>query len=88
MTGTRIAHLGSDMRMKLKAVYTLMEQLYSGSQRAICTAAYNKMAPSLIKETIEKLAMLPARINELKRSSARSGANDCANPGLGMDFGS
>ena len=74
MTGTRIAHLGFDMRMKLKAAYTLMEQLYFGSQRAICTAAYNKPAPSLIKETLEKLAMLPARITELKRSAARSGA--------------
>ena len=74
MTGTRIAHLGSDMRMKLKAAYTLIEQLFSGSQQAICTAAYNKPPPSLIKETIEKLAMLPARINELKRSAARSGA--------------
>ena len=74
MTGTRIAHLGSDMRMKLKAAYTLIEQLYSGSQRAICTAAYNKPPPTLIKETIEKLAMLPARLDELKRSAARSGA--------------
>ena len=51
-----------------------MEQLYFGSQRAICTAAYNKSAPSLIKETLEKLAMLPARIIELKRAAARSGA--------------
>ena len=74
MTGTHIAHLGADMRMKLKAAYTLMEQLYSGSQHAICTAAYNKPAPLLIKESIEKLAMLPARINKLKRSVARSGA--------------
>ena len=74
MTGTRITHLGSDMRMKLKAAYTLIEQLYSGSQRAICTAAYNKPPPTLIKETIEKLAMLPARLDELKRSAARSGA--------------
>ena len=74
MTGTRIAHLGTDMRMKLKAAYTLIEQLYSGSQRAICTAAYNKLAPSLIKETLEKLAMLPARITELKKAAARAGA--------------
>ena len=73
MTGTRIAHLGSDMRMKLKAAYTLIEQLFSGSQRAICTATYNKSAPLLIKETLEKLAMLPARITKLKRSAARSG---------------
>ena len=74
MTGTRIAHLGTDMCMKLKAAYTLVEQLYSGSQRSICTVAYNKSAPTLIKETLEKLAMLPACIAELKRAAARSGA--------------
>ena len=62
------------MRMKLKAAYTLMEQLYSRSQRAICTAAYNKPAPSLIKETLEKLAMLPAQITDLKKAAARAGA--------------
>ena len=62
------------MRMKLKAAYTLVEQLYSGSQRAICTATYNKPAPTLIKETLEKLAMLPARIAELKKAAARAGA--------------
>ena len=74
MIGTRITHLGSDMRMKLKADYTLIGQLYSGSQRAICTAAYNKPPPTLIKETTKKLAMLLARLDELKRSAARSGA--------------
>ena len=74
MKGTRITHLGADMRMKLKAAYTLIEQLYSGSQRAICTAAYNKPPPTLIKETIEKLAMLPAQLEELKRAAAGSGA--------------
>ena len=62
------------MRMKLKAAYTLIEQLYSGSQRAICTVAYNKPAPTLIKETLEKLAMLPAQITELKKAAARAGA--------------
>ncbi|XP_044336699.1 uncharacterized protein [Triticum aestivum] len=72
--GTRITHLGSDMRMKLKAAYTLIEQLYSGAQRAICTAAHNKPPPTLIKETIEKLSMLLARLDELKRSGARAGA--------------
>ena len=74
LAGTRITHLGADMRMKLKAAYTLVEQLYSGSQRAISTAAYNKPAPTLIKETLEKLGMLPARIVELKRAAARAGA--------------
>ena len=59
--------------MKLKAAYTLIGQLYSGAQWAICTAAHNKPPPTLIKETIEKLSMLPARLDELKRSAARSG---------------
>ena len=74
LTGIRIAHLGTDMRMKLKAAYTLIEQLYFGSERSICTAAYNKPAPTLIKETLEKLAMLPARIAELKKAATRAGA--------------
>ena len=74
VTGTRITHLGSDMRMKLKAAYTLIEQLYSEAQRAISTAAHNEPPPTLIKETFEKLLMLPARLDELKRSAARSGA--------------
>ena len=73
-TGTHITHLGSDMRMKLKAAYTLIEQLYSGSQRAICTADYNRPPPTLIKETIQKLSMLAARLDELKKPAARSGA--------------
>ena len=74
LAGTRIAHLGTDMRMKLKVAYTLVEQLYSLSRRAISTAAYNKPAPTLIKEMLEKLAMLPARIAELKKAVARAGA--------------
>ena len=30
--GTRISHLGSDVQKKLKAAYTLIEQLYTGAQ--------------------------------------------------------
>ena len=74
LAGTRITHLGADMRMKLKAAYTLVEQLYSGSQQVISTTTYNKPAPTLIKETLEKLGMLPTRIAELKRADARAGA--------------
>ena len=29
--GTRISHLGSDVQKKLKAAYTLIEQLYTGA---------------------------------------------------------
>ena len=31
-TGTRISHLGSDVQKKLKAAYTLIEQLYTGAE--------------------------------------------------------
>ena len=72
--GTRVVHLGSDMQKKLKAVYTLIEQLYIGVQWVICTASHNKPPPTLIKETLERLAMMPARFEELKKSVARAGA--------------
>ena len=72
--GSRITHLGSDMRKKLKAAYTLVEQLYTGVQRVICVASHNKPPPTLIKETLERLSMMPAQFEELKRSAARAGA--------------
>ena len=62
------------MRKKLKAAYTLVEQLYTGAQRIITTASHNNPAPSLIQDTLSKLSMLPARIEELKKSAARTGA--------------
>ena len=62
------------MRKKLKAAYTLIEQLYIGVQRVICTASHNKPPPTLIKETLERLSMMPARFEELKKSAARAGA--------------
>ena len=72
--GTRISHLGSDVQKKLKAAYTLIEQLYTGAQRIICTASHNKPPPTLIKDTLERLSMLPARVEELKKAAARAGA--------------
>ena len=74
ISGTHIGHLGSDVRKKLKAAYTLVEQLYTGAQRIICTASHNKSAPTLIQDTLMKLSMLPARVEELKKSAARTGA--------------
>ena len=72
--GTRISHLGSDVQKKLKAAYTLIEQLYTDAQRIICTASHNEPPPTLIKHTLERLSMLPARVEELKRSAARASA--------------
>ena len=79
-TGSRVTHLGSDMRKRLKVAYMLIEQLYTGTQRVICTAAHNKPAPTLIKDTLDKLSMLPARIEELKKSAARAGALTALTP--------
>ena len=62
------------MQMKLKEAYTLIEQLYTGPQRVICAASCNKPAPTLIKDTLARLSMTPAQIEELKRSAARAGA--------------
>ena len=60
--------------MKLKAAYTLIEQLYTGAQRVICAASYNNPGPTLIKDTVARLSMTPAQIEEMKRSAARAGA--------------
>jgi hypothetical protein len=62
------------MRVRLKAVYTLVEQLYTGAQRAIVAVSHKKQPPSLIKEMLEKLSVLLQRVEELKWSAARAGA--------------
>ena len=59
--------------MKLKAAYTLIEQLYTGAQRVIYAASFNKPTPTLIKDTLTKLSMTPAQMEEVKRSAARAG---------------
>src|SRR3954470_20622590 len=61
------------MQKKLKVAYTLVEQLYTSAQQAICIVAHNKQPPTLVKDTLERLPMLPPRIAELKKSAARAG---------------
>ena len=60
--------------MKLKAVYTLVEQLYTRTQRALATISPTNQAPTLLIDVLKKLSVLPARIDEMKRSSARASA--------------
>ena len=60
--------------MKLKATYTLIEQLYTSAQRVICAVSYNKPAPTLIKDTLARLSMTTGQLEEVKRSAARAGA--------------
>ena len=61
------------MRKKLKAAYTLIEQLYTGAQRVICATSYDNVAPTLMKDTLDRLSMMPTQIEELKRFAARAG---------------
>ena len=60
------------MHVRLKVVYTLVEQLYTGAQRTIVAALHKKRSLTLIKETLERLSVVPGRIEELKRASARA----------------
>ncbi|XP_044354653.1 DNA (cytosine-5)-methyltransferase DRM2-like [Triticum aestivum] len=61
------------MHVKLKAVYTLVEQLYTGSQRALATISPTGEAPTMLIDVLKRLAVLPVRFDEIKRSSARAG---------------
>ena len=62
------------MLIKLKAVYTLVEQLYSGSQRALAVVALSTPHPRLLQDVLKSLAFLPQRIQDLRRASSRAGA--------------
>ncbi|XBH57718.1 hypothetical protein VPH35_079269 [Triticum aestivum] len=72
--GSRSANLNESVVTKLKAVYTLVEQLYTGSQRALAVVALSNEVPTHLAEVLRRLAVLPQRIQELRRASARSGA--------------
>ena len=73
-TGPRSTNLKQNMLIKLKAVYTLVEQLYSGSQRALAVVALSNTPPRLLQDVLKHLAVLPQRIQDLRRASARAGA--------------
>ena len=62
------------MLTKLKAVYTLVEQLYTGSQRALVVVALSNEVPTHLADVLRRLAVLPQRFQELRRASARAGA--------------
>src|SRR5215216_2446990 len=61
------------MLVKLKAVYTLVEQLYTGAQRKLATISPTNQAPTLLSDVLSKLSALRARIKEIKRSAAKAG---------------
>ena len=62
------------MLTKLKAVYTLVEQLYTGSQRALAVVALSNEVPTHLADVLRRLAVLPQCFQELRRASARARA--------------
>ena len=73
-TGPRSTNLKQNMLIKLKVVYTLVEQLYIGSQCALAVVALSNDVPHLLQDVLQRLAVLPQRIQELRRTQARAGA--------------
>ncbi|XP_073357326.1 uncharacterized protein [Aegilops tauschii subsp. strangulata] len=72
--GPRSPNLNKNVLTKLKAVYTLVEQLYTGSQRALAVVALSNEVPTHLADVLRRLAILPQRFQELRRASARAGA--------------
>ncbi|XBI10225.1 hypothetical protein VPH35_137549 [Triticum aestivum] len=72
--GPRSSNLNQNMLTKLKAVYTLVEQLYTGSQRALAVVALSNEVPTHLADVLRRLAVLPQRFQELRWASARAGA--------------
>jgi hypothetical protein len=74
IAGSRSLNLRQDPYVKLKAVYTFLEQLYAGSLFTIMSVMGHKEPPRFIRDVLKQLSTVPAQIEELKRSAARSGA--------------
>nr|XP_040249978.1 uncharacterized protein LOC120967799 [Aegilops tauschii subsp. strangulata] len=72
--GPRSASLGQDMLLKLKAIYSLTEQLYSGTLRGLVALGGNRKPPSQIKTILDHLSTFPSQIEEIKISAARAEA--------------
>ena len=62
------------MLVKLKVFYTLVEQLCTGTQRALASISPTGQAPTMLIDVLKKLSVLHVRFDEIKRSSARAGA--------------
>ena len=70
--GPRSTNLKQNMLIKLKAVYTLVE--YIGSQRAMAIVVLSNNTPHLLQDVLKCLAILPQRVQDLRRASSRAGA--------------
>ena len=74
------------MLTKLKAIYTLVEQLYTGSQRALAVVALSNEVPNHLTDVLRRLAVLPQRFQELT-SFCKSRSYSRSEPGQGVSTG-
>ncbi|KAI4981573.1 hypothetical protein ZWY2020_022065 [Hordeum vulgare] len=74
ITGPRAANLQDDCILKLKAIYTFTEQLYTRSMLTMKAVMGNKEPIKSTKNMLGCLSMLPPQVEELKRSAACKGA--------------
>ncbi|KAI5016403.1 hypothetical protein ZWY2020_006254 [Hordeum vulgare] len=72
--GPRAANLQDDCVLTLKAIYTLTEQLYTGSVLTVKVVMGAKEPITSIKKMLGCLSTLPPQIGELTRSAAQKGA--------------
>ena len=60
--------------VKLKAVYTFVEQLYIGGSRCIMAAKNTTSPPQLIADMLKELSVVPRWFEDWKKACCRSGA--------------
>ena len=72
--GTRSRNLYQAPLVKLKAVYTFLEQLYAGSLFTIKAVMGGKEPPQFIRDVLKQLPTIPKQLEEWKKSVARAGA--------------
>ena len=74
LVGERSCQLSGVSLLKLKALYSLTEQLYAGSLFTIKAVMTKRGIPKFMKGVLEVLSTNLKQIEELKRSAARKGA--------------
>ncbi|KAI5018563.1 hypothetical protein ZWY2020_043451 [Hordeum vulgare] len=79
MFGSRAANLPYDCMLKLKAMYTFTEQLYTGRVLTIKAMMGSKEPIKSFKNMLSCLSTLPPQIEELKRSAAGKGVLNTLN---------
>ncbi|XP_073353056.1 uncharacterized protein [Aegilops tauschii subsp. strangulata] len=83
--GPRSSNLNQNMLTKLKAVYTLVEQLYTGSQRALAVVALSNEVPTHLADVLRRFAA--STLPRIEMSFCKSRSHSRSEPGQGVSTG-